>query len=71
MFPTQIDKHLSDVLTGHCQTDEVTVRAEARPSYSDPVLLEAETTRAMVEPPGTFERSTDKARRVVDQGPKL
>ena len=94
MFPTQVEEQLlkSDVLTGHYQLvltrqgrmDEVAVHVEARPGYTDPLLLESEaklvtarikdtiglTTRVVVEMPGTIERSVGKARRVVDQRPK-
>ena len=76
--------HYQIVLTREGRMDEVAVHVEARPEYFDPVLLEAEakvvvarikdtiglTTRVVVEPPGTVERSVGKARRVVDQRPK-
>ncbi len=94
MFPTQVEEQLlkSEVLTAHYQLvltragrmDEVAVHVEARPGYTDPVLLEAEarlvtarlkdtiglTTHVVVEMPGTIERSLGKARRVVDRRPK-
>ena len=70
--------HYQIVLTREGRMDEVAVHVEARPEYFDPVLLEAEakvvvarikdtiglTTRVVVEPPGTVERSVGKARRV-------
>src|SRR5215472_2167061 len=76
--------HYQIVLTREGRMDEVAVHVEARPAYFDPVLLEAEakvavarikgtiglTTRVVVEPPGTIERSVGKARRVVDRRPK-
>src|SRR6516165_3042799 len=76
--------HYQIVLTRDGRMDEVAVHVEARPAYFDPVLLEAEakvvvarikdtiglTTRVVVDPPGTIERSLGKARRVVDQRPK-
>ena len=76
--------HYQIVLTREGRMDEVAVHVEARPEYFDPVLLEAEakvvvarikdtiglTTRVVVEPPGTIERSVGKARRVVDRRPK-
>src|SRR6516162_11574146 len=76
--------HYQIVLTREGRMDDVAVHVEARPEYFDPVLLEAEakvvvarikdtiglTTRVLVEPPGTIERSLGKARRVVDQRPK-
>src|SRR6516165_11477026 len=76
--------HYQIVLTREGRMDEVAVHVEARPAYFDPVLLEAEakvvvarikdtiglTTRVVVDPPGTIERSLGKARRVVDQRPK-
>jgi phenylacetate-CoA ligase len=76
--------HYQILLTREGRMDEVAVHVEARPEYFDPTLLEAEakvvvarikdtiglTTRVMVEPPGTVERSVGKARRVVDQRPR-
>ena len=77
--------HYQIELTRDGRMDDVTVHVEARPEYFDPVLLESEakvvvarikdtiglTTRVVVEPPGTIERSLGKARRVIDQRAKL
>jgi phenylacetate-CoA ligase len=76
--------HYQIVLTRQGRMDDVAVHVEARPDFFDPTLLEAEakvvvarikdtiglTTRVVVEPPGTIERSIGKARRVVDRRSK-
>jgi phenylacetate-CoA ligase len=76
--------HYQIVLTREGRMDDVAVHVEARPEFFDPTLLAAEakvvaarikdtiglTTRVVVEPPGTIERSVGKARRVVDKRPR-
>ncbi|MDR3539184.1 MAG: phenylacetate--CoA ligase [Acetobacteraceae bacterium] len=76
--------HYQLVVSRTGRMDDVAVHVEARPEYRDPVLLEAEahaaaarikhtvglTARVVVERPGGVDRSTGKARRVVDQRPR-
>ena len=77
--------HYQIVLTREGRMDDVAVHVEARPEYlrcrrcwrrrrrwwsariKDTIGL---TTRVVVEPPGTIERSVGKARRVVDKRPR-
>ena len=73
--------HFQLVLSRDGRMDEMTVHAEARPEFWDGAGLLDEargvteaikgivgvTTRVVVEPPGTLERSLGKVRRVVDR----
>jgi phenylacetate-CoA ligase len=76
--------HFQIVLTRDGRMDEMAVHAEARPGYWDGAGLMAEaaevvaivkntvgvTTRVIVEPPGTLERSLGKVKRVIDRRPR-
>ncbi|HEX7388893.1 MAG TPA: phenylacetate--CoA ligase PaaK [Acidiphilium sp.] len=76
--------HFMLELTRPSRLDEMTVHAEARPDYWDGAGLMDEadrlarrvkdtigiTSRVVIEPPGTIERSVGKARRVRDLRPK-
>ena len=73
--------HFQLVLSREGRMDELSVRAEARPDHWDGDGLRAEaqslitqikntigiTTRVVVEPPGTLERSMGKIQRVLDR----
>ena len=75
--------HFVIELTRPQRLDEMTVRAECRPEHWDGVGLTGEaaafahhikamigvTTRVVIEPPGTIERSVGKAKRVRDLRP--
>jgi phenylacetate-CoA ligase len=76
--------HFLLVVSRTGRLDDLTVHAEARPDFWDGagLLAEAEavvstikntigvTTRVVIEPPGTLERSVGKARRVIDNRPR-
>ncbi|MGH7155583.1 MAG: AMP-binding protein, partial [Acetobacteraceae bacterium] len=73
--------HYRIVLTREGRMDAVTIEVEAHPHAAEADALEAEaravvarikatiglTTRVVIQPPGTVERSAGKARRVVDR----
>ncbi len=77
--------HFQMVLTRDGRMDQVTVHAEARPEHWDGTGLQEEarlvvnlikntiglTTRVVIEPPGTLERSLGKVRRVIDSRAKV
>ncbi len=76
--------HFQIELTRDGRMDQMTVHAEARPEHWDGAGLPDEaarvrhaikgslgiTTRIVVEPPGTLERSIGKAKRVIDRRPR-
>ena len=76
--------HFVIELTRQGRLDQMTIRAEARPESWDPYGLDAQaravmagikstigiSTKIVVEPPGTIERSAGKARRIIDKRPK-
>ncbi|SFI47442.1 phenylacetate-CoA ligase [Bosea sp. OK403] len=76
--------HFLIELTREGRMDEMTVLAEAREGFWDcaGLTVQAErlvtrikdtigiTTRVMIQPPGTLERSAGKAKRVIDKRPK-
>ena len=76
--------HYQIVLTREGRMDEVAIHVEIRPDAAEASVMAAEsaavsarikdtiglTTRVVVEPPGTIERSLGKARRVVDRRPR-
>jgi phenylacetate-CoA ligase len=76
--------HFQLVLSREGRMDEMSVHAECRPGHWDGAGLPEEaravvefikntvgvTTRVVIEPPGTLERSLGKVRRVVDKRPK-
>jgi phenylacetate-CoA ligase len=76
--------HFQLVVSRTGRLDDLTVHAEARPDFWDGVGLLAHadavvstikntigvTTRVVIEPPGTLERSVGKARRVIDNRPR-
>lgn len=75
--------HYQIVLTRDGRMDEVTIQVEARTDFYRPGAMRAAeaavvarikdtiglTTRVVIEPPGTVERSQGKARRVIDRRP--
>jgi phenylacetate-CoA ligase len=74
--------HFLIELTREGRMDEMTVLAEAREGVYDGDGIQAQrlvtrikdtigiTTRVVIRPPGTLERSAGKARRVIDKRPK-
>lgn len=76
--------HFQIVLTREGRMDAMLVRAEARPDDWDGAGMQDEaklvvevikntigvTTRVVVEPPGTLERSVGKVKRVIDDRPR-
>ena len=76
--------HYQIRLTREGRMDEVAVHVECRVGYFTPALAESEatlvagrikdtiglSTRVVIEPPGSIERSLGKARRVVDHRPR-
>ena len=79
-----LDLHYQIELSREGRLDEMVVNVEARPEYTDETELGEEakrlthfirsavgiTTRVMIKPHGTIERSQGKAKRVVDNRPK-
>jgi phenylacetate-CoA ligase len=76
--------HFQLVVSRTGRLDDLTIHAEARPDFWDGAGLLAHaddvvstikntigvTTRVVIEPPGTLERSVGKARRVIDNRPR-
>jgi phenylacetate-CoA ligase len=76
--------HFQLVLSREGRVDEMAVHVEARPDHWDGAGMAEEakllvdriksavgvSARAVVEPPGTLERSVGKIRRVIDKRPK-
>lgn len=76
--------HFQLVLTRDGRMDDMAVHAECRPDHWDGAGLETEaalvvqtikntigiSTRVVIEPPGTLERSIGKVKRVIDRRPR-